>query len=335
MENLPPTPLAELHRHHDTSHTPSSLFRVANLLGIQRFQGLSVEQIREQIQAPDGSDFDTWHKYLNVVREAYISPGAVAELTADVMRDGAREGLDLLELRISLLSTTDCIKRQSQNPQPFWTIAREVLDAILEIRRKVEVEQHIAIDLILSISCQTKYLSYVDDYVKLMKDYASDIIAIDLTNEKENPPTAYRAAIDRVRPSIEFLTIHCMETMGPQRGWMSLELCPNRIGHGIRAVEDPRLIDEIRRRGIVLEICPLSNLLTGVATKESHPFRRLAEAGLKLTINHDGLNDARTLRDDYDFLRVNFRYSDTEMATFRENAWQAAFRNWKRSQPCS
>lgn len=321
--------LFELHRHHDTSHTPESISRVSQLFGISAFDTMTVQQIRQHVQAPPGSTWDQWYRYLKRVRKAYVSPAAVAELTRDVLKDGARQDLCLLELRISLLSTVTAICENSpaQADQDFWVIARQTLDALLAVKREENERSNLPVDFILSISCQNRYLPYVDRYIDLMIEYSGEIIAVDLTNEGDNKPSTYKAALDRIRPHVPFLTIHCMETTGPERGWDALTLSPQRLGHGIRALEDPDLVQEIRRRTIPLEVCPLSNILTGVATAENHPFRRLDEAGLKLTINHDGLNDDSTLDDDYALVQATFGYSEDDMRRFAENGRTCAFRN--------
>jgi adenosine deaminase len=292
---------------------------------------MSVEDIRREVQAPPGSTWNQWYDCLKKVRKAYVSPEAVAELTRDVIKDALRQELGLLELRISLLSTVTAIR--DNNPKEagkdFWYVARDTFEAILDVKKAETQSSQMPVDLTLSISCQTKYLPYVDQYVELMKDYAKQITAVDLTNEEENKPSTYKSALDRIRPQIGFLTIHCMEKMGPARGWDALTLSPQRLGHGIRAIEDRELVDEIRKRGIILEVCPLSNLLTGVATSQNHPFRLLDKAGLKLTINHDGLNDGTTLDNDYDFVQTNFLYSEKDIARFAENGRLSAFRNMR------
>lgn len=325
--------LFDLHRHHDTSHTPESISRVAKLIGIPYFEAMSVEDIRREVQAPPGSTWNQWYDCLKKVRKAYVSPAAVAELTRDVIKDAVRQELGLLELRISLLSTVTAVR--DNNPtearKDFWIVARDTFEAILGVKQEETRGSQVPVDLTLSISCQNKYLSFIDRYVNLMKDYAKEITAVDLTNEEENKPSMYKSALDRIRPHIRFLTIHCMEKMGPDRGWDALTLSPQRLGHGIRAIEDPELVKEIRKRGIVLEVCLLSNLLTGVATAKNHPFRLLDEAGLKLTINHDGLNDGTTLDNDYDFVQANFSYSDKDMVRFAENGRVSAFRNMRTS----
>ena len=323
--------LFELHRHHDTSHTPESISRVSQLFSIQPYAGMSVDEIRHEVQAPLGSTWQQWYEYLKKVRKTYVSPSAVAELTRDVLKDGLRQKLGLLELRVSLLSTVAAIRENSpaQASKDFWSVARDTMELLVDVKRQETHASNMSVDLILSISCQNKYLSYISEYIDLMIDYAGEVIAVDLTNEAENKPSAYKEALARVRPHIPFLTIHCMETTSPERGWDALTLFPQRLGHGIRAIKDPELVQEIRARGIPLEVCPLSNILTGVATSSDHPFKRLDEAGVTLTINHDGLNDDTTLGNDYTFLQTTFGYSDSDMLRFAENAKKYAFRNIK------
>jgi aminodeoxyfutalosine deaminase len=62
----------------------------------------------------------------------------------------------------------------------------------------------------------------------------------------------------------------------------------DRIRHGFRAIEDPDLVEELRDRGIVLDVCPISNVRTGaVPTLEEHPLRELVAAGVRCSINTD------------------------------------------------
>jgi adenosine deaminase len=68
----------------------------------------------------------------------------------------------------------------------------------------------------------------------------------------------------------------------------ALELPITRISHGVRAIEDPALVDELARRGVVLECCPTSNVVLGVyPSYEEHPLPRLAAAGVKVTLGSD------------------------------------------------
>jgi adenosine deaminase len=84
-------------------------------------------------------------------------------------------------------------------------------------------------------------------------------------------------------------TVHAGEVCGPESVWAALRDLPvTRIGHGVRSAEDPRLLDELARRGIVLEVCPGSNLALGLyANRLAHPLHRLIAAGVRVTLNSD------------------------------------------------
>ena len=61
-----------------------------------------------------------------------------------------------------------------------------------------------------------------------------------------------------------------------------------RIGHGVRSIEDPRLVEELARRGTILEVCPGSNIALGLyPDRAAHPLHRLIAAGVRVTLNSD------------------------------------------------
>ncbi|MBV8187708.1 MAG: adenosine deaminase [Alphaproteobacteria bacterium] len=84
-------------------------------------------------------------------------------------------------------------------------------------------------------------------------------------------------------------TVHAGEVLGPESVWAAINDLPvTRIGHGVRSAEDPRLMAELARRGIVLEVCPGSNVALGIyPDRAAHPLHRLIEAGVPVTLNSD------------------------------------------------
>lgn len=84
-------------------------------------------------------------------------------------------------------------------------------------------------------------------------------------------------------------TAHAGEILGPQSVSAALDHLPvERIGHGVRAIEDPELVARLADSGIVLEVCPGSNVALGVYPDfASHPLKQLYEAGVKVTLNSD------------------------------------------------
>jgi adenosine deaminase len=84
-------------------------------------------------------------------------------------------------------------------------------------------------------------------------------------------------------------TIHAGEVRGPESVWAAIRDLPvTRIGHGVRSSEDPKLLEELVRRGIALEVCPGSNLALGLyPNRAAHPLHRLIEADVRVTLSSD------------------------------------------------
>ena len=116
------------------------------------------------------------------------------------------------------------------------------------------------------------------------------IVAVGLGGlEAEFPPEQYAGVFERVRAEGLGSVPHAGEVTGPAsiRGALDA-LGADRIRHGIRAVDDPDLVDELREREIVLDVCPVSNVRTGaVGSLEEHPLRELVEAGVRCSISTD------------------------------------------------
>jgi aminodeoxyfutalosine deaminase len=107
--------------------------------------------------------------------------------------------------------------------------------------------------------------------------------------EADFPPELYAPVFALVHDEGLGSVPHAGEVAGPASVRGALDaLGADRIRHGIRAVDDPDLVDELRDRGIVLDVCPVSNVRTGaVSSIEDHPLRDLAAAGIRCSINTD------------------------------------------------
>jgi adenosine deaminase len=116
------------------------------------------------------------------------------------------------------------------------------------------------------------------------------VVALGLAGpEADNPPEKYRQAFARARAAGLARVPHAGETAGAESIWSALcDLDANRIGHGVRCLEDPALVAELRRRQIPLEVCPTSNVCLGVVPRlADHPLPRLLAEGLYVTLNSD------------------------------------------------
>jgi len=107
--------------------------------------------------------------------------------------------------------------------------------------------------------------------------------------EVGNPPEKHQAAFERARAAGLASVPHAGETAGPESIWGALRsLRADRIGHGVRCLEDPKLIEELRARQIPLEMCPTSNVCLKVSpTLAEHPLPRLLAEGVYVTLSSD------------------------------------------------
>ncbi len=108
-------------------------------------------------------------------------------------------------------------------------------------------------------------------------------------SEQSFPPEPFQAVYEKARRLGFHTTAHAGEAARPESIWGAIRsLNAERIGHGTRAIEDERLLDTLAERQIPLELCPLSNVRTGVVRSiDDHPARRFFERGLVITINTD------------------------------------------------
>ncbi|MCV3270136.1 adenosine deaminase [Roseobacter sinensis] len=124
------------------------------------------------------------------------------------------------------------------------------------------------------------------------------------------------------------ITTHAGEFAGPESVRASLtHLKPSRIGHGVRSIEDPELVQELAEKQIVLECCPGSNIALSVYDSfEQHPFLALRAAGVPVTLNSDDPPHFHTsLEREYDIGAQDFGLSDAELRDITRTAIEAAF----------
>lgn len=125
------------------------------------------------------------------------------------------------------------------------------------------------------------------------------------------------------------LTAHAGEAMGPESVWDAIRsLHVERIGHGVRSIEDPKLVDYLVEKQIPLEVCPTSNLKTGVfRSYKEHSVRKLYEAGVPISINTDDPSFFNTtLAEEFEHLE-DVGFSEEELAGLLRNGFRHAFRD--------
>jgi len=129
------------------------------------------------------------------------------------------------------------------------------------------------------------------------------------------PPAPFGAVLGDAKKEGFRVYVHAGETAGAESIWETLRcIAPDRIGHGVRAVEDIELLKELAQQKIPLEVCPWSNLALGVYSREEHPLRQLADAGLDLVLGSDDPGIfGKSLSENYHFaLEQGFSWGELE-----------------------
>ena len=123
------------------------------------------------------------------------------------------------------------------------------------------------------------------------------------------------------------LTAHAGETDGPASVWAALAIGAERIGHGVRAIDDPVLVKHLGDHQIPLEVCPTSNIRTGaIARWEQHPALALHRAGVPLTLNTDDpAIFGTTLAQEFAVARERLGFTPEELAQVAANAYRFRF----------
>ena len=157
------------------------------------------------------------------------------------------------------------------------------------------------------------------------------VIALGLGGDEAGcPPEPFSHAFDVAKREGLRSVPHAGESLGPRGAahvWGSIEvLGADRIGHGVGAIKDPRLLTLLRDRQIPLEVCPTSNIKTRVCDRLAlHPLPHLDRMGLMVTVNTDGPPIfGTTLINEYRLLATVFDYGPSAIARIARNAFVAA-----------
>jgi adenosine deaminase len=141
------------------------------------------------------------------------------------------------------------------------------------------------------------------------------------------PPEPFARAYDIARDAGLGLTCHAGEWAGPESVRGALALGVSRLGHGVRAIEDPALVEELAERGTVLEVCPTSNVvLDAYPDFQAHPFPVLREAGVRVTLGSDDPPYwGATIGGEYAVARREWGLDDAALREITRTAIDAAF----------
>uniref|UniRef100_A4WP74 Adenosine deaminase n=1 Tax=Cereibacter sphaeroides (strain ATCC 17025 / ATH 2.4.3) TaxID=349102 RepID=A4WP74_CERS5 len=306
-------PKIELHLHLEGAAPP------AFIRGLAREKNIDISGIF----APDGSYAytDFWHflKVYEAATSVLTSPDDYRRLTLAVLEESAASGVVYSE---TFLSPDFCGGRDLG----AW---REYLHAIEEAAAEAERTMGVTLRAIV-----TPIRHFGPDKAKESALCAAEtagrfVVGFGLAgDEKRGRPRDFAWSFDMAREAGLRLTCHAGEWDGPDSIRAALgDLRVERIGHGVRAIEDLALVDELAEKGIVLECCPGSNIALGLYPGwRKHPIGELFHRGVKVTVSTDDPPFFHTtMTREYDRLAEAFDWDEGVFRTLARTALDAAF----------
>jgi adenosine deaminase len=273
MRTLTTLPKAELHIHLEGSVRPGTLREFADRTGTPLPPALGLDD-RWTFAGP----LDFIDNYMATC-SLFTSLEDFRRIAVEFCEDLARTGVRYAE---AVFSPGNHARRFDDD---WYAPLEAVLDGLAAGARDVGVVVRLCPDIVRDMG-----LDDAERTLAVALRYAGDgVVALNAAGSERTGIEPFDGFFARARAAGLRIVPHAGEWAGPDNVWATIRhYRPDRIGHGVRAVEDPALVTELVRTGLPLEICPLSNVATGVYRDlASHPFPALRDAGVVVSLHSD------------------------------------------------
>ena len=273
-------PKVELHRHLEGSLRLQTMLEVADAHGITVPDSILRLSDLVQVQDEDPLTFQNFLAKFNTLRLFYKSPDVIHRVTREAVEDAATDNVKYMELRFTPVALSRA-ERFPLHDVMNWvcTSAADAADKFdIQVRLIASVNRHESTEL----AEQVAWLA--------AGHIERGMVGMDLAgNEAEFSAMPFAGLLKEAKQAGLHLTIHAGEWAGADNVREAIDdLGAERIGHGVRVMEDENVIALARERGTAFEVCVTSNYQSGVVPALSdHPLPRMMQAGLNATLNTD------------------------------------------------
>ena len=265
-------PKVELHLHLEGAIPLPAMWQLVHGYGDPRAR--SLEEFRARFEYRDFAHFiETWQWMLPFIR----TPADWTFVAQAVARSLAEQHIVYAEASIS--------------PTDFRLHELSVAEIATAVRCGLDEVEGTHVNLLVGLVRDTGP-EWCGRTLEQVIEVAPEAGIVGITiggSEHAYPPGGYASVYQRAAEAGLGRSAHAGEAAGPESVWAALrDLGVERVGHGVRAVEDPLLIDHLVEQQVPLEVCPTSNIRTGVVQSwEAHPAIELIERGARVTVNSD------------------------------------------------
>ncbi len=310
---IPAVPKAELHVHLEGTAKPELVRRIAARNGLALPPGLFADD--ETFAWRDFLDFlNTYDLAASVIRTAQDYRDIVFAYLSDCAAEGA--------IYVELISSPDHARAVGLTEEEHRAGLFQGID---DARAAHGIEGRILVVAIRNFGPEAAERTAAEA-AALAHPY---VVGFNMAGDEAGyPPPPFTRAFEIARDAGLGCTVHAGEHAGPESIEQALALPGvTRISHGVRAIEDPELVRRLADAGIVLEVCPTSNVALGVyATYAAHPFAALREAGVAVTLGSDDPPYfGATIGGEYRVAAEHFGLDDAALLDVTRTALTASF----------
>ena len=310
------TKYIDLHLHLDGAITAEAAMELAKVQGIS-LPAKTEEELEKLISVPEGcTSLNDFLRCFELPLSLLQTREGIRRAVRLVLEEQKREGVIYAEIRFSPQLHTR--KGLSQE---------EVLRAALEGLQDAPIPANLILACMRGADNQKEN----EENLELARRFLTrdgGVTAVDLAGAEALFPTRdYLELFRRAGESGIPMTIHAGEADGEDSVRAALEMGAVRIGHGVRARKNPEILDEIRSKGIALEMCPTSNRYTrSIENMEDYPLLMYLEKGIRVTVNTDDpAIEGTTISREFRFLKEHFGLTAEQEQAILRNAAEAAF----------